>query len=189
FNRSVGTVYRTGPSFSGGLPEPPVAVSPRTGLLLDEGKPVRAAYALTDGSLELDGTVLAQDQRKGMLLYRVHGPLRQVSRVEGLYPQDTWSGRTVTYTRLECRGGSLEVLLQSDPSLFRTAQIVRAEGRRVSIPPSGSRVLRVPLRPRGTVCTVRFDIARTLVPAIATKGVNPDRRDLGVHFSRFTYLP
>ena len=95
----------------------------------------------------------------------------------------------MTYTRLECRGGSLAVLLQSDPSLFRTAQVVRAEGRSVSIPPSGSRVLRVPLRPRGGVCTVRFDVARTLVPAVVTKGENADRRPLGAHFSRFVFAP
>src|SRR5205085_8716567 len=98
FNRSVGTIYRTGPAFAGGLPEPPLTVSPRTGLLLDAGGPIRAPYALTDGSVELDGRVLARDPRKGMLLYRVHGPLRQLSRVEGLYPQDTWSGKKVTYT-------------------------------------------------------------------------------------------
>jgi Dolichyl-phosphate-mannose-protein mannosyltransferase len=189
FNRSVGAVYRTGPAFSGGLPEPAVSVARRTGLLLDEGKPIRVPYALTDGSLELDGKVLANDPRKGMLLYRVDGPLRQVSRVEGLYPQDTWSGKTVTYTRLECRGGSVSALLQSDPSLFKTAQIVRAEGRSVAVPRTGTRILRVPLRPHAGVCTVRFDVARTLVPAIATKGYNPDRRPLGVHFTRFTYHP
>jgi hypothetical protein len=189
FNRSVGTVYRIGPSFSGGLPEPAVSVAPRSGLLLDAGRPIRARYALTDGSVELEGKVLAQDPRKGMLLYRVQGPLRQVSRVEGLYPQDTWSGPSVTYTRLDCRGGSVAVLLQSDPSLFDTAQIVRAEGRSVAVPPSGSRVLRVPLRPRDGVCKARFEVGRTVVPAVATKGQSLDRRPLGVHFSRFTYRP
>jgi len=189
FNRSVATIYRTGPAFSGGLPEPPLSVSRSTGLLLDGGKPVRVRYALTDGSLELEGKVLAEDRRKGMLLYRVDGPLRQVSLVEGLYPQDTWSGKTVTYTRLQCRGGSVSVLLQSDPSLFDTPQVVTAEGRSVSVPPTGTRLLRAPLRPRGGVCTVRFEVARTLVPARVTKGYNPDTRALGVHFTRFTYTP
>jgi hypothetical protein len=34
---------------------------------------------------------------------------------------------------------------------------------------------------------VRFDVERTLVPAVVTKGQNPDRRPLGVHFTRFAF--
>ena len=57
-----------------------------------------------------------QDERKGIVLRRIDGPLRQVSRVDGLYPQDTWSGRAGARTRASgCRGGSVAVTLQSDP--------------------------------------------------------------------------
>ena len=87
FNRSVGTIYDLGPRFSGGLAETATTVDSKSGLLLAGGKPVTAAYALTDGSLELGGRVIARDRLKGMLLYRVGGPLRQLSQVVGLYPR------------------------------------------------------------------------------------------------------
>ena len=68
-------------------------------------------------------------------------PARLPVQVTGVYP-DTWSGRTVTYRRLDCRGGSLTVGLGSDPSLFTRAQVVTAfsGGRQVgraTIPPPG----------------------------------------------------
>jgi len=193
FNRSVGTIYDLGPRFSGGLAEAPTTVDRKNGLLLAGGKPVRAAYALTDGSLELAGRVIARDARKGMLLYRVDGPLRQLSRVEGLYPQDTWSGAgPVRYTRHDCRGGQVAVLLQSDPSLFTSPQTVTAfvGGHRVAqvlVPPSEPRELTVPLRPAAGSCVASFTVRPTAVPAQVTKGQNPDLRVLGIHFSRFTY--
>ena len=49
-----------------------------------------------------------------------------VNHVTGLYPNDTWSGKTVTYKRLACTGGSLAVQLQGDETLFRTPQSVVA---------------------------------------------------------------
>ena len=195
FNRSVGTVYDTGAPLAGDLPETPLRADRLTGLLRDpDGKPVRAAYVLTDGSVSLQGRVVARDERKGMLLYRADGPLRQTSRVEGLYPQDTWSGKTVTYTRLSCRGGTVAVRLQSDPALFRgpntvTATVGGSVVARASVPPLATRVLRVPLEPRGGTCVVRFTIGRTAIPAVVTNGVNTDPRALGMHFNRFSYSP
>jgi hypothetical protein len=195
FNRSLRRFYYTGLPLAGGLPETPLRVDRDSGLMRGPGgRVVRAAYALTDGSVALQGRVLAQDTRKGMLLYAVHGPLRQLSRVEGLYPQDTWSGATVTYTRLACRGGRLAVELQSDPALYSrpNAVVAYVAGRplaRASVAPRARRVLRVPLRPQGGVCKVRFRVERTLVPSIVSGGANPDPRRLGLHFNRFTYLP
>ena len=194
FNRSVGTIYDLGPRFSGGLAETPVTVDAKTGTLLAAGRPVRADYALTDGSLELRGRVVARDERKGMLVHRVGGVLRQASRVEGLYPQDTWSGPTARYTRFGCAGGSLTVLLQSDPSLFTRPQTVTATvaGRRagrVRVLPAEPRELTVPLEARGGSCGVSFAVSPTAVPAVVTKGKNPDTRELGIHFTRFTYRP
>src|SRR5262245_17603402 len=195
FNRSVGTVYDTGAPLAGDLPETQLRTDRKTGLMRGpDGKVVRAAYVLTDGSVSLQGRVIARDERKGMLLYRVGGPLRQTSRVDGLYPQDTWSGRTVTYTRLSCRGGAVAVQLQSDPALFPRANTVTASvgGRvvaQVSVAPRATRVLRVPLRAEGGNCVVRFTVARTAIPAVVTNGANADPRPLGIHFNRFAFSP
>ena len=111
-------------------------------------------------------------------------------RVTGVYP-DTWSGRVVTYRRLDCPGGSLTVSLGSDPSLFTRAQVVTAYagGRRigrVSIPPPDSRDLTVPLRPGADgACTVRFEVARDR----RARGAADDARRLGAHFASFPYHP
>jgi hypothetical protein len=195
FNRSVRHFYYTSSPLQGDLPEKPLTADPQTGLMRGpDGKVVRVDYVLTDGAVDVGGPVVAQDARKGIVLRRVFGPLRQVSRVEGLYPQDTWSGREVTYTRLGCRGGSVVVTLQSDPSLFTkpTTVVASAGGREVArtrVAPTATRLLTVPLERRGESCAVRFTVSPTAVPKIVTKGQNPDPRELGVHFTRFTYEP
>lgn len=194
FNRSVGAVYDTAGPLSGGLPETAVQADLRTGLISAGGRPVRARYVLTDGSVSIAGRVIARDDRKGMLLYLVGGQLRQTTRVEGLYPQDTWSGREVTYTRLSCRGGRVVVRLQSDPALFTRPQTVVAlvggrEVGRVRVPPRSERLLAVPLRREGDTCVARFTISPVAIPAVVTGGQNPDPRVLGIHFSSFDYQP
>ena len=194
FNRSVGTIYDLGPRFSGGLAETPVEADLRSGLLRADQRPIRASYVLTDGSVSLAGVPIARDVRKGMILYRVNGLLRQTSRVEGLYPQDTWSGPTVRYIRLACRGGTVTVLLDGDPSLFHRPQTVTAteagtKVARTTVVPGRPRQLSVPLRPSGSRCTVTFTVRPTAIPSVVTKGQNPDTRVLGIHFSRFTYRP
>ena len=192
FNRSVGAIYDLAPRFSAGLAETPITVERRSGLLLAPDRELRPAYALADGSVGLAGEVVARDRHKGMLLYRVEGPLRQISRVTGLYPQDTWSGPRVIYTRLDCDGGSLTVLLQSDTALFTKPQRVTAFVRNrqvahVVVPPGGERTLRVPLEAVDRWCSARFEVSPTAIPAVVTKGENPDPRELGIHFNRFAY--
>ncbi len=194
FSRSVGTIYDLGQRFSGGLAETPVVADRDTGILRAAGRPIRARYVLTDGSVSLAGRVVARDAHKGMLLYRASGPLRQTSRVEGLYPQDTWSGPTASYTRLGCRGGKLAVLLESDPALFRKPQIVSARvlGREVAsvrVPPGVPVILRIRLRPSRGTCAAHFAVSPTAIPAVVTKGQNPDPRVLGIHFTRFSFTP
>ena len=192
FNRSVATIYYTGASLPGDLDETSLSVDPRTGYLLGpDREPVRSRYVLTDGSLALQGTRVAEDVKKGMVVYRLTGPLRQISRVEGIWPQDTWSKRTVTYTRLACTGGSLTVELQSDANLFSSANRVVAtssgvEVGNVSVPPTGTTTLRAPLRAHGGQCAVVFRIARVAIPAEVTHG-SVDTRALGVHFLSFRY--
>jgi hypothetical protein len=147
---------------------------------------------LADTSLALKGKVIARDVPKRMVLYRVNGPLRQISRVSGIYG-DTWSGREAKYTRLDCTGGSLFVQLQSDPNLFTQPNVVTAvsSGRTVSIrvPVSGTTTARIPLESVGGRCTVEFQVANTAVPAVVLGPPNTDTRELGVHFNRFTYRP
>ena len=101
-------------------------------------------------------------------------------------------GATVTYTRLGCRGGSVVVTLQSDPSLFTkpTTVVASVDGREVARTRSRRRrreQLTRPARRDGRACTVTFTVSPTAVPKVVTKGQNPDPRELGAHFTRFTY--
>jgi hypothetical protein len=194
FNRSVGAIYATGPSLPGDLAETKVTVSKSTGdMLTPGGHRVHVRYALTDSSLALEGAVIARDIRKGMDLYRLNGPLRQVARVTGVYA-DAWSGREVDYSRVDCGGGTLSVELQGDPNLFRRPNTVAAEeaGAVVAsavVPVVGKALLRVPLRPVAGRCAVRFSVEHVAVPAVVLRETSTDTRMLGTHFNRFTYRP
>jgi dolichyl-phosphate-mannose-protein mannosyltransferase len=185
FNRSVGRIYDFGAP-----PDPlptTVAVRRRGGVLTADGRVVRARYVLADGTADLKGSLVARDGDLGVSLFRVDGPIVLLSQVHGLYPNDTWSGREVTYRRYDCPGGRLSVLLGSDASLYKQPQTVVAygDGRMLGearITPTGRPRLTVPMHPdaRG-VCTVRFEVGRTKVPG----GV--DTRALGAHFLAFDY--
>ena len=184
FSRSVGAIYVTDLGVPGSLPETRVEVDPETGRF---APPVRARYAVVDGSIAPDGRVLARDEGWGLALWKLDGDeLISTTSVDGLYPNDTWSGPEVRWRRLRCDGGRLRVALSSDPSLFRRDQVVTAfsggdEVASVRVPPAGQETLDVPLRPRSGVCEVRFAVGRTVVP-----GGN-DARRLGVHFNGFDY--
>ena len=125
----------------------------------------------------------------GVTVWRVRQPLVVTeTTIEGRYPEDTWSGRTVTWTRERCRGGTLTVALSSDPQLFDEDQIVTASVggkvvRRVRIPPQETASLAVPITPENGTCRVVFRVATTKVPG------NGDDRELGAHFNDFFYEP
>jgi hypothetical protein len=187
FNRSVGTVY----SFeTARLPDPLPETRLTRGpgdVLRAAGRPVRARYVLADGSVDLLGTPVARDLGLGVTLYRVGGPLVVPVHVRGVFP-DTWSGRTVTYTRTHCAGGSLAVTLGSDPALFTapqrvTALVDGAAAATVEVPPAGTATLRARLASRSGICSARFVVGRTRVPG------HGDRRALGVHFLAFRFTP
>ena len=182
FNRSFRHVYNLGGSAADPLTETPVTRR-SDGDLVAAGRVLSAQYVLADGSTEVKGDLVAQDPL-GVRLYRVDGPVVSLTHVTGLYP-DTWSGKRVTYERVDCTGGQLSVRFESDPSLYSTDQVVTAFERgaqvgRISIAPTAQPTLALPLEPAGGRCTVDFVVARTKVPGPA------DSRRLGVHFLSFT---
>ncbi len=197
FNRSVGPVYYVADPTPGGLRETRVRIDPVTGAVtLPNGAHVDAEYLVADSSFEPDGTRLAQDKGWGVSLWHVRPPLVSAVRIDGLYPNDTWSGKRVTWLRRRCVRGGLVVTMSSDPGLFLDPQTVVARSNdkvvgRVRFQPSSFAVLRVPVVPTpGTDrCTVTFTVTPTAIPAKVTGGGNPDTRVLGVHFERFVYRP
>jgi glycosyltransferase involved in cell wall biosynthesis len=180
YNRSIGPVYDLKQPSMGDLPETKLTERP-DGVLLAHGRPVRHAYVLSEESVPLAGRIVARDVRRGMALRRTDGVLAIGYRVRGLYPNDTWSGKRVVYTRLRCTGGRVTADLASDVHLFASPQTVRAAGRSVTFSPAETATLTAPLRPQNGVCRVVFTVSPTAVPG---KG---DPRVLGVHFLAFRY--
>jgi hypothetical protein len=191
FNRSVGRVYYTSQPTPGGIGEAPVRVDANGIVRTAGGKTIDAPYALLDGSVTPDGSVVARDDL-GTTLWRLRGPLTSLTSVSGLYPSDTWSGPRVTWKRLRCRGGRLLVALHSDPTLFagRLTRVTAFVGGRPvatkAVAPEGSATLQVPLQPANGRCVVRFTVAPTLVPSEVIPGNTDDRR-LGAHFDSFVH--
>jgi hypothetical protein len=198
FNRRVGPVYYVGGPTPGGLAETEVTIGRRDGVVrLPDGSPVRARYVLVDDSIAPDGEPIARDELLGMTLWRVDGDLVSTTKVDGLYPNDTWSGPEVTYQRQRCDGGTLTVTLSSDPTLFegkRTTVVARPAGGDPKIAPfvnfgaAETTQLRVPLVSRDGVCVVRFEVSPTLVPSEVLPD-SADDRELGAHFNAFVVEP
>jgi hypothetical protein len=186
FNRSVGPVYYLKQPSMGGLPETHVTPGPDGVFVLPNDAPVRSKYVLTDTSVQLAGKVIGIDEVRGIVLRRTpDGLVALASRVTGMYP-DGWSGRTVTYTRLRCRGGRLTAVVGSDDKLFSGPQTVTAAGRSVSFDPSDVGHLTVPMRPLNGLCRVTFTVSPTAIPAL----VHPESTDvrrLGARFIEFAY--
>jgi hypothetical protein len=197
FNRGVGPVYYVTDPTPGGLPETPVRIDPRTGAVtFSNGEPVRDRFLLADSSFTADGSRVAQDEGWGVTLWRVRTPLVSVVKIDGLYPNDSWSGEEVTYLRRRCQPGRLAVSLSSDPSLFLEPQTIVARSNgvvvgRVRLRPEGRAVLGVPVTPGpGTTdCRVVYTVSPTAVPEEVTGGESDDDRELGAHFNRFVYRP
>jgi hypothetical protein len=172
------------------LPETPVHELPDGRLATATGRTPRVRFAVS--YTDIAGTPLARDPGIGLTLYRVNGPMVILTRVSGLYANDTWSGRRVTYRRLRCGGGQLSVRLGTDAHLFPRNQVVTAteNGRvvgTIAVSPTGQPILGVPLDPDAHgVCTVVFTAATVRVPALVQPG-STDKRALGAHFFSFDY--
>ena len=128
-------------------------VDPRSGAVTRaDGRRVDDRYVVADSSFEPDGKALARDRGWGITLWRVTPPLISAVRVDGLYPNDTWSGRDVTWIRRRCRPGRLLVSVSSDPTLFSRPQTIVARASsgavaRVRVQPTGIAVVRIPVSP------------------------------------------
>ncbi len=192
FNRAVGRVYYTDAPTPGGVGELRVEAGPDGVLRLEDGSPVEAEYLLTDRSHAPAGELVARDDAIGTSVWRVGGTASLASQVSGLYPNDTWSGKAVTWKGWRCRGGELWVWLSSDPTLFDGEQTVTAThaGRtfRAILDPGESAPLRVPLVDGASSCAVRFAVGPTAVPAEVIPG-SGDTRELGVRFDLVVHRP
>jgi dolichyl-phosphate-mannose-protein mannosyltransferase len=196
FSRGVGPVYYVDAPTPGTLPETRVTIDPRTGAVrLPGGEPVTDEYLLADATFEPAGRAIAFDLGWGIRLWRVSAPLVAATRVDGLYPSETWSGKEVTYVRRQCAPGRLVVDLSSDGALFVEPQTVvaRAGGKeigRVRLPAGGRAALSVPLAPpQGEdECKVAFTVTPTAIPSDVSAGESDDDRVLGAHFDRFRYV-
>ncbi len=193
FNRDVGPIYTTNGAVPGGLAQTPIAVDRQSGRYLADGRTVHVQDVLVGPSISVAGRRIGADERKGLVLLRVDGPLRAAFLTNGI-DADAWAGKTAVYRRFDCSGGSLRVTLGSDAQLFSSVQLVEAfvSGRRVAsalVGPYLPETMRVPLArgPRGA-CTVRFRVAETRVPARVVPG-STDRRRLGIRFLSFRVRP
>jgi hypothetical protein len=195
FNRDVGDVYYTNEPTPGGLAETRVSFDKNGVGHLPNGEVLRPRYLLADGTVTPNGAVIARDAPLGITLWRTVGVLVSMhSTVSGLYPGDTWSGRTVTWSASPCRtAGVLRARLLSDPNLFRAPPLVVARSAVATastrVPLEGSADLRVRVAPKGRVCLVHFTVTPTLVPKVVTHGASSDTRRLGTHFLLFDFRP
>ncbi len=195
FSRSIRTVYDVdGATRPDPLPETDVTRRPDGRLVTANGKPITAQYVLASTAVEIAGKQVGRPDGAGVELYRVDGDVIIPTRVEGLYPNGTWSGPKVIYQRVDCGGGSVGVALQGDSRLFSGRQVVTAteNGRvvgRKAIPNSYPTTMHVQLHPGADGrCAVAFTFGQVLVPARIEPG-STDTRPLGAHFLNFTYKP
>jgi hypothetical protein len=193
FNRAVGQVYYTVAPTPGGIGETQVTPDPADGTLRTAtGATIDARYALLDGSVSPDGDIVARDVPLGITLWRLMGPLSSTTTLEGVYPNDTWSGPRVRWTRRHCPGGELDVGLHTDPNLVGnelTDVLALVGGRpaaRISVPPTAAVMLRVPLTAVDGTCVVDFRVSPTRIPANRIEG-STDVRRLGAHFDSLVY--
>jgi hypothetical protein len=192
FNESVGPVYFVGGPTPGGLAETEVRLEAESGAaLLADGSGLQEDYVLAEGTLAPDAESVAREPALGLTLWRLDGAFVSTPvTITGLYPGDSWSGRTVTWERGSCRGGSLTVGVFSDPNLFHEQQRVVARvwgdvAATLRLNPIATERMFVRLRPRNGVCRVVFTVSPTAVPAKVGRGDDP--RELGAHFFDFHY--
>jgi hypothetical protein len=190
FSRAVGPIYTVNGPLPDGLAQSPITLDRSTGRYRAQGKDIQVSDVLVDTGVAVVGTRIAADERKGLTLLRVEGPLRAPYSTAGIYG-DAWSGPRASYRRYDCAGGRLRVELGSDRGLF-DGRITTVEAHergklvgRARVRAGGTTVLDVPLLPSGSgTCNVAFRVSPTRVPAVVQPG-STDSRLLGVRFLGF----
>jgi glycosyltransferase involved in cell wall biosynthesis/4-amino-4-deoxy-L-arabinose transferase-like glycosyltransferase len=195
WNRSVRRVYDLGATpLIAGAGETRLTVQQSTGKLLDtNGRPVRADYVLADTTAQIAGTAIAADEGRQMTLYRVGGPVRTATVIDGWHG-DLWTGPTFDWTRRACAPGLLRVPVRSDPVLFAgVTQQIAVSGTTTplvsSLRSDRAATIAVPLAPRHGICHVHFEVSPTRRPSDYPVLNNPDSRRLGVLVTGFQYVP
>ena len=196
WNESIRNVYDLdGASLDAGWPQTQVSADPATGVLRDaRGRGIDADYVLTDTRVRLLGTLVASDAAHHFALYRVQRPARISTQVVGWFP-DNWTTDRVRWVHQQCSGGTLRVVVLTDPRLFHGVQQHIAVGgttgpQDVRVPMNGSpRTIVAPLTPRKGTCVVTLHVTPTRIPAHYPSLHNADTRLLGVHATGFTYRP
>ena len=194
WNRSVDRVYDLGTPLPGDMPSTRVHADRQTGVLLPA---IPRRYVLASKSVSLAGTPIARDPEKELVLYRVTPPARTTTQIAGLYPGrvSPWSGPRVTWTRSQCRGGALHVVVSSDAQLFKGVMqtlAVRGTTRALVLqlrPTTSHRPLTLALTPQNGVCRAEFAISPVRRPVDFPRLRNPDPRALGLHFDSIRYAP
>ena len=163
-------------------PRQPVTVDPETGRdARADGKPSSPRYVLADSSVELGGSVVAPGRAHGMIALRDRrAAAAGLAASTGLYPQDTWSGRDVSYTRLGCRGGTADGRAAERPGAVHEAadgdRADRREARSARVADPGRRrgePARAARRDGDGRASSTSTVAPTAVPAVVTKGEQP----------------
>lgn len=188
FNRAVGDVYYTDAPTPEDTAETAVTVDTAGRVRLPDGTPLEPGYLLADAAAEPEGRVVAHDPGLGSTVWRIEGPLvLGKSVVTGVNETDRWSERVVTWTRKGCRGGTLRASFAGDGGLFPEGNSVTSAGRTWRVPPPPAiTTVTVPVRPVAGVCSARFEISPTRVPAEVLPG-STDTRRLGTHVLDLLY--
>jgi glycosyltransferase involved in cell wall biosynthesis len=196
WNRSVDRVYDLTTPLDTSMPSTRVAVEQATGILRGTaGETIDERYVLAPKAVSILGRPVARDSTKGLVLYRVAPPARITTTITGLYPEPVspWSNSHPVWTRYQCTGGGLSVVLSSDSRLFHgVVQTVRVTGttppRTVPIPSTTSgKKLTFPLTPQNGVCRVAFQISPVRRPSDYPQLHRNDSRLLGLHFDSIRY--
>jgi len=196
WNESIRNVYNlNGEILDFGWPQTPVVPDTATGVLRDkDGKPIDADYVLTDTRVKLVGRLVASDAAHHLALYGVQRPARVSTQILGWFP-DNWTTDRVRWVHQQCTGGTLRVVVLTDPRLFHGIQQHVAVGgttapQDVLVPMNGSpRTIVAPLTPKNGTCVVTLHVTPSRIPAHYPSLNNGDTRLLGVHAASFTYRP
>jgi len=191
FNRSVGSVYSIGVPMPAPIPESVVIIDGQGNVTDRAGNPLTLPYVLSDGSVHLEGEVIATDAPRNMFVMRTHGTLRATESTTGIMG-DQWSGAEFSYTRYRCSGGSVLLTLASDAHLHPTPITVTPYVGDAALPvitvsPTGTTTALTKLVPADGACAVRYVVTPTAVPALVVGG--PDTRALGVLVLNVSYRP